>query len=41
MTKYPFEDDVRNPDRDGPNPFADDHVDAPEILDNDFDASSS
>ena len=24
---YPFPDDVRNPDREGPNPFAEDHVD--------------
>ncbi len=24
---YPFPDDIRNPDRDEPNPFAEDHVD--------------
>ncbi len=27
---YPFPDDVRNPSRDEPNPFADDHVDETE-----------
>ena len=28
MAEYPFPDDVRNPDRDAPNPFAEDHIDS-------------